>query len=189
MKMIGVCAERLYCRISFAVSRPSMSGMLTSSRITANSRCRISFSASDPERTSTRFCPSSSRIVRKTSSFSGRSSTIRMLVLSMQPPSQDGEQVLAIDRLRQIIPRARGDALLAVPLHGLRRHGDDRQLAAARQLLDLADGGDAVHLGHHDVHQDHVELGIALDDADRVAAVVGRDDLHAPVSYTHLTLP
>jgi hypothetical protein len=47
--MIGVCAERLYWRISPAVSKPSMSGMLTSSRITANSRCRISFSASLPE--------------------------------------------------------------------------------------------------------------------------------------------
>ena len=35
--MIGVCAERLYWRISAAVSKPSMSGMLTSSRITANS--------------------------------------------------------------------------------------------------------------------------------------------------------
>src|SRR5678815_4122550 len=149
MKMIGVCAERLYCRISFAVSRPSMSGMLTSSRITANSRCRISFSASDPERTMTRFCSSSSRIVWKTRSFSGRSSTIRMLVLSMQPPSQHGQQVLAIDGFRQIVPGAGGDALLAVALHRLRRHGDDRQLAAARQLLDLLDGGDVLHLGHH----------------------------------------
>src|SRR6185503_18905599 len=145
MKMIGVCAERLYWRISFAVSRPSMSGMLTSSRITANSRCRISFSASDPERTMTRFCSSSSRIVWKTSSFSGRSSTIRMLVLSMQPPSENGEQMLAIDRLGQVVPGARGDALLAIALHRLRRHGDDRQLAAARRLLDLLDGGDAVH--------------------------------------------
>src|ERR1051325_3663130 len=137
MKMIGVCAERLYWRISFAVSRPSMSGMVTSRRITANPRCRISFSASDPERTITRFWSSSSRIVRKTSSFSGRSSTIRMLVLSMQPPSQDGEQVLAIDRLRQVVPRSGGDALLAVALHRLGGDGDDRQLAAARQLLDL----------------------------------------------------
>src|SRR5215510_410157 len=146
MKMIGVCAERLYWRISFAVSRPSMSGMLTSSRITANSRCRLSVSASDPERTITRFCSSSSRIVRKTSSFSGRSSTIRMLVLSMQPPSQDREEVPAVDRLRKVVPGPGGDALLAVALHGLGRDGDDRQLAALRQLLDLLDGGDAVHL-------------------------------------------
>src|SRR3954466_10794831 len=146
MKMIGVCAERLYWRISFAVSRPSMSGMLTSSRITANSRCRISFSASDPERTITRFWPSSSRIVRKTSSFSGRSSTIRMSVLSMQPPSQNGQQVLAIHRLGEVVPGAGSDAFLAIALHRLRGDGDDRQLDVARQLLDLLDGGDAVHL-------------------------------------------
>ena len=36
-KMIGVCALRLRCRISAAVSKPSISGMLTSSRITAKS--------------------------------------------------------------------------------------------------------------------------------------------------------
>ena len=80
--MIGVWADFLYWRTSFAVSRPSMSGMLTSSRITANSRDSTSRSASEPERTITRFWPSSSRIVWKTSSFSGRSSTTRMLALS-----------------------------------------------------------------------------------------------------------
>src|ERR1044071_4740267 len=143
MKMIGVCAERLYWRISFAVSRPSMSGMLTSSRITANSRCRISFSASDPERTITRFWSSSSRIVRKTRSFSGRSSTIRMFVFSsilpVQPSSQHRQEMLAVHRLGQVVPCAGGDAFLPVALHGLGRVGDDRQLAALGQLLDLLD--------------------------------------------------
>ena len=80
--MIGVCAERLYLRIRLAVSKPSMSGMLTSSRITANSRCSTSRKASVPERTKIRFWSSSSSTVRKTSSFSGRSSTTRMLARS-----------------------------------------------------------------------------------------------------------
>src|SRR5437773_452043 len=157
MKMIGVCAERLYWRISFAVSRPSMSGMLTSSSTTANSRCRISRSACEPERTSTSSCPSSSRMLWKTSSFSGRSSTIRIaafsspccmagVFLAMQPASQHREQVLAIDGLGEVIPGPGLDALLAVALHRLRGHGDDRQVAAARQLADLLHGGDAVHL-------------------------------------------
>src|SRR5262249_34257345 len=160
MKMIGVWADFLYCRMSFAVSRPSMSGMLTSSRITANSRASTSRSASDPERTITRFSPRSSRIVWKTSSFSGRSSTTRMLAFSsfialasaVQPSAQDGQEMQPIDRLRQVVPGAGVDAFLAIALHRLRRHRDDRQIDAARQLADLLDGGDAVHLRHHDVH-------------------------------------
>src|SRR5919106_817245 len=198
MKMVGVCAERLYWRMRRAVSSPSMSGMLTSSRITANSRARTSRSASDPERTMIRFCPSSSRMVLKTSSFSWRSSTTRMLHfsscisgaafalkgpppfrLSMQPASQHREQMQAIDGLGQVVPGARLDALLAVALHRLRRHRDDRQGAAPRQLPDLLDGLDAVHLRHHDVHQHDVDLDVALDLLDRVAAVVRRDDLHS----------
>src|SRR5438477_805526 len=203
MKIMGVCADFLYWRISFAVSRPSMSGMLTSSRITANSRCSTSRSASEPERTMTRFCPSSSRMLLKTSSFSGRSSTTRMLAFSsltksgtdhvfgecsgnqgrrktwsvpafpsgsspVQPAAQHGEQMQAVHRLRQVVPGARGDALLAVALHRLRGHRDDRQVGAAVELADLADGGDAVHLRHHDVHQDDVDVGIVLHDVDRL---------------------
>src|SRR5436190_14659117 len=185
MKMIGVCAERLYWRMSFAVSRPSMSGMLTSSRITANSRFSTSFSASPPERTVTRFCPSSSRMLEKTSSFSGRSSTTRMfafswfIALAVQPPSQHGQHMHAVDRLGQIVPGAGGNAFLTVALHGFRRDRDDRQVAAALQFPDLLDGGDAVHLRHHDVHQHDVDVGIALHDLDRLAAVVRRDHLHA----------
>ena len=50
MKMIGVCAERWRSRISAAVSKPSMPGMLTSSRMTAKSCSRSWRSASRPER-------------------------------------------------------------------------------------------------------------------------------------------
>ena len=39
-KMMGTCCRRGRCRIIAAVSKPSMSGMLTSSRITAKSRCQ-----------------------------------------------------------------------------------------------------------------------------------------------------
>src|SRR5688572_4738065 len=128
-----------------------MSGMLRSSRMTANSRLSTSASASEPERAMTRFCPSSSSMVRKASSFSGRSSTIRMLALSpcpplgstpvillpIQPPAQHGEQVQPVHGLGEVVPRACLDALHAVALHGLRGHGDDRQVLAARQLADL----------------------------------------------------
>src|SRR3954466_10365439 len=157
MKMIGVCADFLYCRIRRPVSRPSMSGMLTSSRITANSRFSTSRSASEPERTITRFSPSSSRMLLKTSSFSERSSTTSMFAFSsviarargapspVQPSSEHRQHVQPVHRLREVIPGARLDALLAVALHGFRRDRDDRQVAASGQLADLLDGGDAVH--------------------------------------------
>src|SRR5262245_58040187 len=139
MKMIGVCCDFLYLRISVPVSMPSMSGMLTSSRITANSRSSTSRKASDPERTMIRFWPRSSRIVLKTSSFSGRSSTIRMLALSIEPSPEHGQQVNTVDGLGQVVPRARLDALRAVALHRLGGDRDDRQVLAARQLADLLD--------------------------------------------------
>ena len=53
------------------------------------------------------------------------------------------------------------------------------KLAAARELADLLHRRDAVHLRHHDVHQDDVDLGVRLDEADRLAAGFGRDDRHA----------
>ena len=48
--MIGVCADLRRARISAAVSKPSMPGMLTSSRMTANSCSSSQRSASSPER-------------------------------------------------------------------------------------------------------------------------------------------
>ncbi len=58
-KMIGVRSKRGCSWMRRAVSKPSISGMLTSSSTTANSS-RISFSsASTPERARTRFWPSS----------------------------------------------------------------------------------------------------------------------------------
>src|SRR6185295_14325429 len=156
--MIGVCLVLLCWRMSSAVSMPSMSGMLTSSRITANSRSSSSRSASAPEAAITRFWPSSSSTTWKARRLSGRSSTTRMLTFSsigfflpVQPPPQHGEQVDRIHRFREVVPGARADALLAVALHRLGGHRDDRQVLLLRQLADLLHRGDAVHLRHHDI--------------------------------------
>ena len=51
-------------------------------------------------------------------------------------------------------------------------------------LADLAHRLHAVHLRHHDVHQHDVDVGVGLDEADRVAAVVGRHDHHV-VFFQH----
>src|SRR5262245_3517738 len=210
MKMIGVWADLLYWRISAAVSNPSMSGMLTSSRMTANSRRRSSANAAEPERTMTRFCPRSSSIDWNTSSFSGRSSTMRIFALSprsagftvsaigippvrssffgarlsIQPAAQHGEQMHAVDGLGQIVPRACLYASHPVALHRLRGNRNDRQILAALQLADLLRRRDAVHLRHHDVHQHDVDAGIVLHHAYGLPAVVGGHDLH-PLLVEH----
>ena len=80
--MIGVCAVWRRLRIIAAVSKPSMPGMFTSSRMTAKSRSSRTRSASRPERAVITFWPKPSRMVSYTRSFSGRSSTTRMSTFS-----------------------------------------------------------------------------------------------------------
>src|SRR5581483_5592996 len=46
---------------------------------------------------------------------------------TMQPEPERRPQLLGIDRLAEIIRRARRNAFLPVALHRLRRDGDDRQ--------------------------------------------------------------
>src|SRR4051812_41822194 len=48
------------------------------------------------------------------------------LLSPMQPPPQDRQHLLRVHRLGQVVPRAGLDALLAVPLHRLGRHRNDR---------------------------------------------------------------
>src|SRR5687768_16820218 len=189
MKMIGVWAERFRLRIRAAVSKPSMSGMFTSSRMTAKSCLSTCLSASAPELAMTISCPSSSTITRYTRCFSDRSSTIRILVVSpwamplilsskdrllVQPGPQNRQHLLGVYRLGQVIPRAGFDALLAVSFHGLGRHRHNRQVLEGRQAANLPHRLHAVHLGHHDVHQHDLDVPLVLQDANRIAAVVRR---------------
>ncbi len=79
---IGVWAHRLRPRMSWAVSKPSIPGMLTSRRTSANSSRRRWRSASSPDAAATSSMPGSSRTDRYTSCCSGRSSTTRIFTTS-----------------------------------------------------------------------------------------------------------
>src|SRR5882724_269429 len=83
--MIGVWANLLRPRISAAVSKPSISGIFTSSRITANSISSMSLSASLPDLATTTFSFNSSRMVCRTSTLSWWSSTTRIFALPVLP--------------------------------------------------------------------------------------------------------
>ena len=68
--------------------------------------------------------------------------------------------------------------LVAVALHRLGRQRDDRQRLEARHRADRARRLVAVHLGHHHVEQDEVDVGVLVQALDALAAVLGEDDLH-----------
>src|SRR5579863_10647247 len=160
--MIGmsrVLARRLMCA---AVSKPSMPGITTSSRITANSPVSSAFSAASPDLTGTRTWFSEDRIASSAVRFSARSSTSRILGFAvkvtsslrpgsrlarltrrglpgsgaLQPAPHDAQQMPGVHRLGDVVGGAGGDGLLPVPLHRLRGHRDDRQV---RELWHLPD--------------------------------------------------
>src|SRR5437762_134108 len=133
--MIGVWIDFLRLRISAAVSNPFIPAMLTSSRMTANSSRRMWPRASSPERASMRFWPRLSRMERYESRFSGRSSTTRMLTASLgilkflgqadarhqtiahrasklpiEPGPEDGDHLLRVHGLGEVIPSSSFDA-------------------------------------------------------------------------------
>src|SRR5262245_9028224 len=80
--MIGTLRVRGRCRIRAAVSNPSISGMLTSRRMTATSWSRRKRSASRPDSTATTFSPSSVSTDSTANRCAAVSSTMRMLTRS-----------------------------------------------------------------------------------------------------------
>ena len=75
-KMMGVSSERGRCRISCAVSKPSMIGMRTSSSTTANSDRNSWRRASAPDEASTTSSSSGARTVRRAKRLVASSSTM-----------------------------------------------------------------------------------------------------------------
>src|SRR5579862_4556702 len=97
----------------------------------------------------------------------------------VEPHPQQRQQLVGIHRLGDVIRRAGLQTLLAVAFHGLRGERDDRQAAEARILADEPHGFVAVHLRHHDVHQDQREVRRAFDDLNRLVTRRRADDVHA----------
>src|SRR5207248_3020692 len=96
MKMIGVCAERARLRISAAVSRPSMPGMLTSRRITAKSRSSTCFNACSPESAMKIFMADSGEQALK----QVLERDFAVILLDVNMPGMDGLETAALIRNR-----------------------------------------------------------------------------------------
>src|SRR5665213_801536 len=179
-KMMGVCRLRSRRRISFAVSKPFIPGIITSRRMTEKSILISCLKASSPECAFTRFCPRLSRTASSASRLAGSSSTKRILtgssyppivsLLSIQPGSHQGQQLLRVHRLGDVVRGPGLDAFFPIALHGFGGQGNDGDELENLFPPDGLHGVVTVHFGHHDVHQHDLQILVS-------------------VSYTHLTLP
>src|SRR5688572_9885607 len=70
-----------------------------------------------------------------------------------QPHAEQRQELLQIDRLRDVVRGAGLDAFLAVVLHRLGGDRDDGQVPELIEPADDPHGVVAVELRHHDVHQ------------------------------------
>ena len=68
--------------------------------------------------------------------------------------------MVGVDRLGDVVARSGRQALLLVAGHGLGRDGDDGQVGVGGHRPDRRRGRVAVHLRHHHVHQDEVDLRV-----------------------------
>src|SRR5579864_1425132 len=187
-KMMGVCRERLSLRMSVAVSKPSMSGMRMSSRMSANSVFRICLSASFPAPAGTTLRPGPLRRCSIASRLWGSSSTTRMFALDEfdivaiplrgQPDSHKRQKLLDVDGFGNVVRGARLDAFLAISFHRLRGNRDDRKTPEFREAANDSNRVVPVELGHHDVHKDRVGIGIILQRLDPVLPVLGVENRH-----------
>ena len=90
--------------------------------------------------------------------------------LDSQRPMSD-QELVRVDRLGDVVARARGQALVAVARHRLRGDRDDRQRPRGGHLPDLGRRRVAVHLRHHHIHQDQIDLAVRAQGLDAPAAV------------------
>ena len=97
---------------------------------------------------------------------------------AMQPAAHRGQQLLGIHGLGQIIRGARIEAFLPVALHRFGGKRDDRQPSEAGSS-GLPHRLIAVHLRHHDIHQDDGDVGVGFDQLDRLAPGGGGQHPHA----------
>src|SRR5262245_22479035 len=112
--MIGVACERSRPRISLAVSKPSMPGMRTSSRITAKSCLSASLSASSPDCAASSVWPSEASSSCSANRLFGSSSKI--LIVDDEPKSLFALQELLASLGQTLLAAQSGEEALKLAL-------------------------------------------------------------------------
>src|SRR5678815_1057465 len=155
--MIGVSLERSRERIRRAVSKPSMPGMRTSSRITAKSFFSARRSASSPDCAIIRFCSSCESSCCSAYRLFGSSSTTRIFACAASAAASTLNSTvstalftvfLADQLVSHGVVHQRGVAGDAELAQDARAIGADRARREAHLLRDLADllaGGEQPH--------------------------------------------
>src|SRR3984957_14135351 len=155
-------------------SKPSMSGIITSSRMMSHSARAQIASASAPSVAVTTSKYSAESRASKSLTLAGTSSTTRIRAdietLLPDKPSNGFNKLADRDRLGQIgLAAALADAFL-VALHRKCRHRNHRNGAQFRIVLDPARHFEAGHLRQLDIHQDQIGTQRA-DEIERLEAV------------------
>src|SRR5258707_15099091 len=78
--------------------------------------------------------------------------------LAEEPYPHKGQELLGVDRFRDVVRGACFQTLLAVALHGFRSERQYRQRAEHGIIADFTHCLVAVHFGHHDFHQNHAQI-------------------------------
>ena len=123
------------------------------------------------------------RIVLASGDRSGRARAGVAAVAGWRSPEVElafdgGDQMRRLDRFRDIRVHAGLQAALAIAVHGVGRHGDDRQIRSQRgSPANQAGGFEAVEHGHLDVHQHQIVVGSRIQFRQRLPAVVGDIDV------------
>src|ERR1700761_7091217 len=201
--MMGMCWVRLRCLMRWASSMPLVPGMWMSRTIAANSPFNSAIKASCAVCTRTNPYSGEVRMLSKTSRLRASSSTKRILTPSarsgdgpvaltglvifdcvrevamsalastIQPNSQQRQQFVRVHRLGNVIRSTSFQTFFTVTFHGLGGQGQDGQRAETGILADFPHGLVTVHFRHHDIHEHHIDIRVALDDIDGLAAVGG----------------
>src|ERR1700710_349251 len=157
-------------------SKPSMSGIMTSSRMMSHSAREQISSASVPLDAVNTSKYSADRRASKSLTLAGTSSTTRIradIELSLpDKPSNGFDKLADRDRFGQIgFATTLANALL-VALHRKRGNRNHRDSAQLRIVLDPARHFEAGHLGQLDIHEDEIGTKLA-DKIERLETVAG----------------
>src|SRR6516225_1569745 len=98
---------------------------------------------------------------------------------AVQPHTDCEKQLFGIDRFGKVVGRAGFEAFFAVALHRLGSQRDDGKPGEQGILPDDANRLVAVHLRHHDIHQNNCDFRVRSDQRDGLAARGRSQHLHA----------
>ena len=171
--------SRSFCAARATNSKPSISGIIRSSRIRSGPRSASRSSATRPFSASidrpARPAPASARIISRVAGSSSTTRT-RLAGRARGDTSQHRRQPVAVDRLGQVVRRAEGVAQVLVVDIVTMTTGMSARSGSA---LSAVEHRPAVHARHHHVERDRVRVQLARASSQPFLAAGRADDAEA----------